>query len=476
VTTIGYAKLGRSMQFDTSRYGMQGDAEAPNLLRRLARRNPDVTWALVGRNNLGDTPFEPNVLNPWALRGITDDGVKATAGSPGFADKMSHYIATLDGVVIQVGQHGTSHQSIPQSGSTWRELDEDPLTHGTIPYDWAYTYAGFLIRGLNKLGDRHDGHVPMVWLVADPRNFIFARDLKWPTGMDDVLSQYQYSRPQRHERFRDPRTPDDLGVKHVEGLERGGELWIARHTHRHADLELMIVPDDWESWPSPSYADRISPIGVATTSFDTMENRATGGIPGGGGFGSVADKVRRSELVRDFVLASYPDAPVLGKWDKASLADVPTGTVRVNDPSEFYGLLASWRTTVALPALTTAWTVAKFYQACATRTVCFMLRNVDAQGWTLPSRFDGKPTSWADPTHEVAPGLYSVRDDWTENDLMLARWLRVETPDELKARVDTVNADLATWVWLVEAQHALLKRRWDAHYLESEIERKLGLR
>jgi hypothetical protein len=459
---IGYCKLGRSLNFDVSKHGMQGDAEGPNLLRRLARRNPDITWALVGRNNLGTEPFEPNVFNPWAHRGAQDDGTKTTAASPGFADKMSAFIGTLDGIVVQVGQHGTSHSSIPKSDATWEQFDTDPLEHGTIPYDWAYTYAGFLIKGLNLLGDRTDGRAPVVWLVADPRNYIFARDIKWPTGMDDILSQYEYSRLQRHERFRDPRTPAELGVKHVETVDREGEIWVVRHQHRYADLELMILPDDWQQWTHKTFDERV-PIGVATTSFAPLMGKS-----GAGDVGVGTDKTRRSELVRDFVLTSYPDAPVFGKWDEKSLADVPSGAVTINKPHEFFDLLGSWRTTVALPALNTSWTVAKVYQAWASHTVCFMLRNLDAQGWMLPSR---RPEGHI----EVAPGLYSIRDDWTDNDIALANWLRIETPEELKSRVDAVNADEETRRWLGKAQLDLLTRRWNAQLLEHEIERKLGL-
>jgi hypothetical protein len=462
---IGYAKLGRSMNFDVDKQGFQGDAESPNLLWRLARRNPDVTWAIVGRNNAGTDLPEPNVFNPWAERGAQDDGSKSTAGSPSFAEKMTAYIGTLDGIVIQVGQHGTSNSSIPQSKSTWAQYDTDPLTHGATSYDWAYTYAGFLIRGLNLLGDRSDGRTPVVWILPDPRNYIFARDIKWPTGMDDILSQYEYSRLQRHERFRDPRRPDELGFKHVESVDRDGEIWVVRHQHRHADLELMILPDDWQTWSMPrGYADRL-PIGVATTSFAPLM-----GAAGCGGIGVGTDKMRRSELVRDFVLASYPHTRIYGKWDKKSLEDIPPGTVEVNDPKEFYTLLGSWRTTVALPALNTSWTVAKVYQAWATDTVCFMLRNLDDQGWMLPSRRPGAPEL---SSH---PGLYSVRNDWTPDDIVLAQWLRVETPEELKTRVDSVNAGTSLYPWLVAAQRNLLTRRWNAHYLESEIERKLGIR
>lgn len=446
---IGYAKLGRSIAFDEGKYGFQGDAEAPNLLYRLAARNPDVEWVIVGRNDKrAEFPY-PNITNPWSTR--------KTGMGVGFADKLAICMGALDGLIIQVGQHGTSHTAIPQSTSTWAQFYEDPENHATTPQDWAFTYAGFLIKGINTLCDRTDGRAPVVYLVSDPRNYIFARDIKWPTGLDDILAQYQYTREQRHERFRDPRSPEALGVQHVTKVDRDGEVWVVRHTHRYADLELMILPDDWRTWGSRTFDER-QDIGVASTSFNAF-------APGG------SNGPRRSELIRDFVLSYKPDAEIFGKWDEVSLKDVGKGQVIVNDPTEFPDLLQRWRTTVALPALGTSWTVAKPYQCWAANTVCFMVGRVDDQGWTLPSRREVPGNYQIGNT-----GLYSVRDNWTTDDLVLAQWLRVESPDELHSRVKTVNADFNTWAWLTTAQRTLLARRWDAHYLESEIERKLKIR
>ena len=111
---IGYAKIGRSLGFDPARFGYQGDAEAPQLLYRLAARNPNVEWVVVGRND-GTTEFPcPNVVNAW----VSPDGKTRTGASPGYADRLSVVMGTLDGFVMHGGQTGTSHTSIPQSTST----------------------------------------------------------------------------------------------------------------------------------------------------------------------------------------------------------------------------------------------------------------------------------------------------------------------------------------------------------------------
>lgn len=446
---IGYAKLGRAIDFNADKWGFQGDAEAPNLLRRLARRNPNVTFVLVGRNTDRGALTEelPNVENPWAGRTI--------GSGDGYATKISLVMAGLDGVVLQVGQTGTSHRAIPQSKSTWAQAYADPWTHSSTPQDQGASYCDYLIQGMNMLGDRTNGRAPVALLVPDPRSYLKARDVKWPTGYDDVLSQYAFTRSGRHERFADPRRPEDLGFAPwcVADDSVGGEKWDAQHTYRYGGLELMILPDDWESWGTADFADR-SPVGVATTSFKVGEPR-------------------RSQLVRDYVLSAFPTAEVFGKWDAESLADVPRGTVTLNKPGEFPDLLNRWRVTVALPALGSNWTAAKPYQCFAARVVCLHVGSLDAQGWCLPSLREMPGTRHVGRVNGV--DLYSCRSDWTEADLGLAAWLRCATPGELARKAQVIAGDEGTWRWLVDAQRALLRRRWDEHYVETEVERKVGL-
>jgi hypothetical protein len=360
-------------------------------------------------------------------------------------------------VVMQHGQSGTSHHSIPQSKSTWAQFYEDPLTHATTPQDWGCAYAGFLVKGLNILGDRTNGTAPVVWLVPDPRNYVKARDLKWPTGCDDILAQYSYTREQRHERWLDPRTPTQIGFGDWCRPERDGELWIAQHTYRYGGLELMILPDDWETWLQADFVDR-RPAGIATTSFKDQ----------------LSQEPRRSQLVATYLLDTWPNAEVFGKWDKDSLKDVPPGTVTENPPTQFVAQLNRWRTTLALPALGSSWTAAKPYQCFAAGTVCFHVGRLDDQGWVLPSRRETPGTHLVGEVGGVR--FYSVRDNWTDQDLQLAAWLRVESVDEYAVRSRVVANDANIWRWLVTAQRDLLKRHWDQHYVETEIERRLGLR
>lgn len=484
---VGYACLGRTMKFQPGRWGFQGDAEKPNLLRRLATRNPGVEWVVVGHNDGGERPLElPNVTNPWfgaretaARTPPRADGYYRTPFEPywtgrpawwcsevtGFEDDLVELISNLDGVVLHVGQHAPTQLRIPQANRTWHETFTNPDLDGNRVYDSMQSYCRYLVRGLNALGDKTIGRAPVVWLVPDPRNYLKARDVKWPSGTEAVLAQAAFTRPQRHERYLDARTPVELATSHGfdwpagrdVALDRDGELWVATHRYRHADLELMILPDVWDRFGTTPFANRL-PAGVATTSTKASV---------------LGEGRRRSRLVSDYLLAAFPDAEVYGKWDAASVADVPADTVRDTTPDEFYDLLERWRVTLSLPIVESGWSVAKAYQCWATGTVCFYVEQVDAQGWTLPSRRDVDGTARVGAYRNV--DLYSCRDDWTDDDLALAAWLRVESPAEFADRARRVVEDEATWTWLVTAQRNLLRRRWDAKLLERTIEERLGI-
>lgn len=469
---VGYAKFGRSIQFDPAKYGPQGDPEAPQLLRRLARRNPDHEFVVIGKNSGWDkAEMPPNVTNLWVpevpkalwwsqgdvwgcgLCKTPNDGREfdccdrarwAWAYERWVVDR----IAELDGVVLHVGQHGTSSIPITPTAQPW---SRGVLTK---PYVESRNYGGYLVEGVNRLCDQHDGRVPIVWICVDPRNYLKARDIKWPTGTDDILAQFAYERPGKHERFLDPRRPRELGVTGVK-TARDGELWVATHRYRHGGTELMIIPDDWETWGAKGFHDR-QPVGIASTSAYVPQPER-----------------RRSWQIQRWVVDQFPDAEVFGRWDAKSLQDV-TIEVKRNKVEEFPDILGSWRVTLSLPPTTRhiggdRWSVAKPYQAFAARTVCFLMEPGDAPGWVLPSRLR-EPGA-----RQVADGLWSVRDGWTDEELHLARWLRVGTPEEFAKRARAVVDDESTWTWLVDAQRRLLKRHWDLAYLERTIEWRLGL-
>jgi len=468
---IGFATLGRSMQFSADKYGPQGDAEAPQLLERLARRNPDVEWYIIGKSN-GIRQWPSNVQDAWPM-GISKaswtytngdyrcsyckavDNVGDCCEKARMVHDVEDYIVDrtrrLDGMVVRVGQHGCVHARIPVAGGSWANEAEF-----ATPYAWARNYGDYIIRGLNALGDATDGKAPVSWLVPDPRNYLKARDIKWPTNMDDILAQHTFTHPGKHERYHDKRSPDSLGYESFNKSIRNDEVWYSDHKYRNAGLEVLIVPDDWASWGQRGFEER-APVGVASTASWTPVR-----------------KMRRSAILHDWLLSTRPETPVFGRWDKRSVEEAGAN-IQTNTVDQFPDLLGSWRSTVSLPPASTTttggeWCVAKPYQCFAARVACFMIPPSDAVGWQIPSRAPHEAS------HKVADDLWSVRDDWTENDLALARWLRVSSPKELTQRIDIVASSPETWAWIAYSQRSILARRWEEAHVETAIEKQLGLR
>jgi hypothetical protein len=479
---IAYGKLGRIVIFDQSKWKMSGEAEATNLLYRLAERNPAIEWHVIGKSSGTPDPRYPNIVRYWdestpkSAWGVVPGGgghmcnhcktpvteytyrllcCGRSKSATEYEEHLAQLAPSLDGAVFHLGQHGTSHNFIPKVGRTWDDQARDARVR---PYVWAFNYGGYAVRALNALMDAHDGETGrMAWLCPDPRNYMNGRDVKWPTGLDEfepVLAQYGCVLNGVHERWRDGRRPDHLGMD----ARIDGGTWRVQHHYRQSGLDMQMLPDDWESWPGEAFADR-HPIGVVSTAAYLPRR-----------------DFRRSAMIADWVLSSFPSAPIYGKWDDRSLADLPAGAnIAANTPHDFAQLLGSLRTTVVLPPTPAGadgmkWCTAKPWQAFAARAVAFMLPPVDAQGWVIPA------TRQVPGTRQVGVGLWSARDDWADEDLHLASWLRPQSPAELQVRAHAASTSPATWEWLVTAQRRLLARRWELREIESSIEERLKLR
>src|SRR5690606_20680397 len=109
----------------------------------------------------------------------------------------------LDGVVMWVGQHGTSNARIPK-------VKEAELTK---PQDSFVYYAGYHIAGINRWREPDPLGRREVWLCADARNFLKARDLKNPPG--HILGQFDFTKKEKHWRYGDPRTPEEVGFTNI---------------------------------------------------------------------------------------------------------------------------------------------------------------------------------------------------------------------------------------------------------------------
>jgi hypothetical protein len=172
---IGFAKVGRTVILKEGGHKSQhGTEEEPNLLRRLAERNPQVTWVLVGRSDDNLEGWPTNIENPWAELGkksIYTARMPTKYETPDPValenhERISDIIAGLDGMVVLWGHH--------------QEKNDGTVVHNA-------NYVKYIIDGLNRLGDNTGGQAPVVHIVCDPRTIIKARDLKWPSGLGGNL-------------------------------------------------------------------------------------------------------------------------------------------------------------------------------------------------------------------------------------------------------------------------------------------------
>lgn len=450
---IGYCKLSRAMPLSPVKWGVVGgDDEPPLLLRTLANRHPTHEWIIVGRNSL-ETPasvgLPNNVTNPWTdlmplvKRDIAGrDQPQRITGAD-----LDHVISVydrytrplfedLDGLIVWAGQHGTSNSPLPKIGSSYADDDY------TQPQKSFTLYASYVLRGINAFRERDPLRYEEIWLVPDPRNYPKPRDLKWPQRRP-ILAQYEFSKNEKFERYRDPRTPAECGFEAI--VDETGHVWNARQTYVYSGLEICgILPDYVDSRFSSDWEHR--------DHFGLFINEARAYV-----------KRNRLDAVLEYVVPLRP-AFVHGKWSDRSndrlALDANLGYRVEPAPAEvYYDRLRSVRCTLTTPSSGSGWATTKPWQAFAVGTVCFFHPEYDTQGHIVPTLAQVESGQVDDP--ELAH---------------LARWLRVRDPNELEKRVKHLNEDRTAWLWLVNRQ----RRRYDVACREllhvRLIEERLGLR
>lgn len=201
---FGFAKIGQRLQLDPYRADFAGSAAPANLLRRLARRNPEHTWWIVGRSaGWSSADWPSNVQNVWPghlaskqpYHNRYTDGVRTLeVVNPDvleYEERVIQFIESLDGMVLISGTNTTGSEPIPKTGKRWEDGDFIKPTEAML------NTSAPIIRGLNRLGDRTDGRAPVVWLVEDPRCTIQMRDLKWPSGLGCLVDRAASASPTR---------------------------------------------------------------------------------------------------------------------------------------------------------------------------------------------------------------------------------------------------------------------------------------
>jgi hypothetical protein len=423
VARIGYGKIGRTVGLLPKSWGeVGGDNEPPILLNRLARRNPEHEFVLLGRNS-GERPEDiglpSNVTNPWpdlqgevkrATSGVALDDVERTKQvSDALGAIIGPCFDDLDGVIVWTGQHGSTCSPIPTIANGHEQL--------TKPLASSIYYGSYWIHGLNRWRDVDPVNRQEVWLCPDVRNYVKSRDLKWP--IPPVLAQYDFTRKGKHYRYGDESDPSAweaaLGTKL--SLDSPG-LWTAEHHYRYSRLEVTGIPSG--ECPLNNWSER--------RHFGMIVNEARANV-----------KLNRVDSMRAYVLPLQP-AFMRGTWSREGVAKLGLGFQP--EPVDWHlqwDLYRSIRCTLTTPSSGGSWPGAKPWEAFSCGAVCFFHPLYDDQGHLLPT-------------------LRQVQDGQVDHDpdlKQLTQWLRVDSPDQLTRRVAAVNADEDTWRWLAATQRRL---------------------
>jgi len=186
---VGFAKIGQRLQLDETAANYQGEVSPVRLLKRLARRNQEHNFWIVGRSS-GFSSWryqKANVFNPWpaglaAKQPYHNDYVAGVRTlrlvNPDVLnwenEKIIPLIADLDAMIVILGTNTGGSVKMPRLGTTW--ADENFV----LPTEAMLNTGRYIIEGLNRMGDRTNGEAPVIWICEDPRNLLTMRDLKWP--------------------------------------------------------------------------------------------------------------------------------------------------------------------------------------------------------------------------------------------------------------------------------------------------------
>ena len=443
---VGYAKLGRSMPLTLEGCGsLGGDVEMVPTLKLLAERHPDVEFIIIGRNS-GELPQDvglpDNVINPWRVwkpiirRELRDRGLSYSNLSISDHQRVTKLLheytrdefLDLDGVVMWLGQHGTTNTPLPSIS------DREKLTK---PYDWATLYGSYLLQGINAWRDVDPFAHEEVLLNADVRNYVKYRDSKWP-WQHPVLAQYTYSNSVKHERYGDSKklfdewTTGGLPIAKDLSYAEDGQIWTSRVRNIYSQLEISSLV------PGTPFGDTIQ--------FNRDFNRPHN-------FGIVVNETRREvseararrTVLRDWVLPLSPGF-IHGKWSARSLQELNVD-IRPVPQLDYISKIQSARCTFTTPASGSGWATAKPWESFAAGVVCFFHPDYDDQDNILADMQDQE----------------------------VAEWLRVKSPLQLRDRIRYTCDNRQVWEWIVDTQREhFINAVSDLRYLKI-IERRLGL-
>lgn len=418
-----YGKIGRSMILDELKYGpVGGDNEPLALLLKLANRHPDTEFVVgcrwsgdkAARERLPKNITLPNIPKVTP-RNTYKNGERIFDPSQrpwvGFADELAPHFVEAGGVIMWAGQMGTSNVPIPRV---------EDISDMTNPQDAFMTYVGPITLNINMWRNVDESRRE-VWLCADPRNYMKARDLKWP--VPPVLAQHIETHQQKHYRWGDWRQPHELGYHATwDDSTPNSNVWVVNHEYLYSQLEIVGIPDDWNDDLWLDFGER--------QGFGILINEARSYVG-----------LDRKSIMRDWVMPWVDADNIRGKWSAKSMEELgisPEPILHKTIPD----FLSRFHATFTTPSSGSGWATTKWWEAAALGTVCFCHPNWDDQG-------------------HVVPTLAAVEAGVLDDDPALKHltsWLRPSTPQELYERVKAVCSSQGTYEWLRDQQYKLYRR------------------
>lgn len=419
MTRIIYGKIGKTTSLDPSQWGAAGgDNEPLYLLLKLAERHPEVEWVFGTLYRKGTTDALPaNVTVPELPQ-----GGDAEAKYEEHCRILRPYYEDAAGVLMWLGPHGADN--LPGK----RQFSNPSKTYSLRPKD--VEKNGPTFRMINEWRDVDPLAREEVWLCPDTRFPVKSKDLKWPLR-NSVVSQYPHAkRRHRHDRYGDPRTPEECGFD--ARADRG--TWLADHKYTVDGLEIVGLPVEWS--PTIDFDSRV-PFRVLTN--ETARNV---GQP-------------KAKLMREWLPGLTP-GNLRGKWSQEGADELGIPVPEPCPFTEIPDFLGGAKTTFVTPTSGEGWPTLKMHEAFALGAICFFHPKADDKGSLIPTRRQ----------------IPTVEDPQLKS---LAEWLRPPDPEALQKAVEAVVSDRATYEWLRDAQLAVTRRAQHDQQAVRTIEQRLGL-